>query len=436
MINKAKTKKEEIALLLLLFLLLFSCSPEKSKAIKFKIQNLTEEEYPDNPDIGFMSKEYDDHFLQNGELIETEEDVFCFSFFSESEKEAKIILPSIPIMEFLPSIPEHLKSNEYLSYLAVVNQEWNRNQVRLVPGEFTSTDERITRVDLARNCLNSYLWELIMYTEEDGKELPIAHAWFSFPSKLYKELFEKRNGVPFSKYKSSLLRYKVGESREVKSEILREITDKVPLAFTDLSDTMYPLKAARLKKYKEIITPKTFSSMRDLQVDETTLATFLPPGMYSKSDPRKTELGRLGKLVNAQLSKTVHNHCPKQSHELLLEFEDASGERKTKLVFGGLFFENFPKLSALEAHKGWKTSMGFSNHTFYETLTEHEAWYSNTNPYYGYLADQDNHWLDSHEIGIDGPIFYWDKDVPNLLHLWLLSFERHALVGHYTFVIP
>ena len=76
--------------------------------------------------------------------------------------------------------------------------------------------------------------------------------------------------------------------------------------------------------------------------------------------------------------------------------------------------------------------MGFSNHTFYEGYADHLAWHSNANPYYAYLADENGNWLDSHQVGIDGPVMYWDVDRPQVLHIWLLSFERHAFVGHYT----
>ena len=48
------------------------------------------------------------------------------------------------------------------------------------------------------------------------------------------------------------------------------------------------------------------------------------------------------------------------------------------------------------------------------------------------LLDENGKWLDSHTIGIDGPLLHLDENDPTLLHVWLLSFERHALVGHYT----
>ena len=76
--------------------------------------------------------------------------------------------------------------------------------------------------------------------------------------------------------------------------------------------------------------------------------------------------------------------------------------------------------------------MGFGNHSFYENFVQHTQCKSESNPYYAYLTDAAGNWLDSHKIGIDGPLMHFDSVNNNRLHLWLLSFERHALVGHYT----
>ena len=52
--------------------------------------------------------------------------------------------------------------------------------------------------------------------------------------------------------------------------------------------------------------------------------------------------------------------------------------------------------------------------------------------FFALLTDENNNWLDSHYIGIDGPLLHWDENEEGLLHLWILAFERHAFVGHYT----
>jgi len=48
------------------------------------------------------------------------------------------------------------------------------------------------------------------------------------------------------------------------------------------------------------------------------------------------------------------------------------------------------------------------------------------------LTDEKGEFLDSHFVGIDGPLIHKDSKNQNILHVWLLSYERHALVGHYT----
>lgn len=42
-----------------------------------------------------------------------------------------------------------------------------------------------------------------------------------------------------------------------------------------------------------------------------------------------------------------------------------------------------------------------------------------------------NRWIDHHSFGIDGPVMHRDEHDPNLLHVELLSYERHALIGHF-----
>ena len=76
--------------------------------------------------------------------------------------------------------------------------------------------------------------------------------------------------------------------------------------------------------------------------------------------------------------------------------------------------------------------MGIGNHTFYETNDVHNSVHATDNQYYAMFLDREGNWLDSHTIGIDGPIFHFEDEERRILHLWLLSFERHALVGHYV----
>ena len=73
------------------------------------------------------------------------------------------------------------------------------------------------------------------------------------------------------------------------------------------------------------------------------------------------------------------------------------------------------------------------NHGFYEEIDYAQTHSSSSSPYYGFIVDDEGKWVDSHFFGVDGPLLHLDKDNPNLLHFWLLSFERHAMVSHLTF---
>lgn len=411
----------------------FRWSDEQESAVltsyQFKIQSLTDEQYPDDPDIGFRSKHYVNDFLSGGEIT-VHNDVFTLSFYVHNQDTIQI--HPIDFSEFIPTIPDSLKDDEYLSYLACINQEWNRNQVEFGKDLFSSTVENIVRVDVARNCLNAGLWEIIVYTEENKEVLPIAHGWFSFPESLYAALFHKKNNIAYSTYEQSLEDWVTVESKKVDISQLRTVVAPLSINYRDESLSMYPLGGARKKKFKEIIYPQQFSYMKDLQNDSTMFATFSKPGYYNKKDPRKTELGRFFTLKDANLKQIKSNINGDILHEVQLTFNDRLEKRTTVLTIGGLNLNDFPVLSISEANNGWKNSMGFSNHSFYEDYQTHRSIKSRFNPYYAFLSDSNGMWLDSHHIGMDGSIFHFsDKERKNL-HIWLLSFERHALVGHYV----
>lgn len=397
----------------------------------FDITSLTNQQYPDNPDLGYMAESYDHHYFTRGniDITDLEKGIANFTFKGKQAHQ-NIVVNNIDIFEYIPSVPLQFEDDTYLAYLAVINQEWNRNQVRYHKDLFKTSNQKITRVDIARNCLNAYLWEIIIYTQEDGKELPLAHGWFDFPKELYALLFEKHNpGKSYKTFQTALENWVDPESKTVENKQLRNVTKELAIQYKDLSNEMYPVSGARKKKFKEIIYPEKFDKMSDFHTDKSLFATFTPPGFYNRKDPRTTQLGRLQKLDSIVVFKTK-TPFDKDSHEIILQFSDEN--RKTKLTFGGLDIEQFPKLNKNQANKGYKMPMGFSNHSFYESYQTHKNWKSNHHTYYGYLSDEENHWLDSHTIGIDGPVFHWDDKINNKLHIWLLSFERHALVGHYS----
>ena len=403
------------------------------EVIRVGVTEFTDQQYPDNPDIGFRATDYQFDLFQHAEILAYDLSNYSLNFYLNPMDTIQI--GPLDLSEWFPQVPSHLKSDPYLSELSLINQEWNRNQVALRSSEFTSSNEEIVRVDLARNCLNAYLWELIVYVEEGGNELPYAHAWFDFPHAEYEQTFSQLNATSFDSLRSCLVDWKDPESKLVDTSVLREVLSSEKIMVRDLSDFMYPVDGARKKKRKEVIYPTSYSSMRELQTDSALFATFSKPGFYNKQDPRTTELGRFSKVEEA-FFRSTESVDQSDLIEIELSFFHTEDSIRTKFIMGGIPLTTFPKLSPDDANSGWKSSMGFGNHTFYESLNLHQSSASKNNTYYAYLTDEEGKWLDSHKIGIDGPIVHFDIDFPHVLHIWFLSFERHALVGHYALRLP
>lgn len=401
------------------------------------LKELSDEDYPDNPDVIVRHKKYTSSVMESIEFIENG-DAFDIVVYPTNSGDDTVTMNGIALMEFMPSVPVCAKGDEYMSLISVVNQEWNRNQVKwvgdqlsaVVLDDYVVNGEKITRIDLARNCLKSYLWEIFFYAEEDGKDKVFYHGWFDFPKGLYKELFKERNGEDFTNYAKYLEEWVDLPSKKLALHKVRTVKESwdVTIMTSSHNDVMYPLKGERKKKNIEIIYPVNYTKMSDFHTDSAQFATFSNPGFYNRKDPRHTELGRFKKLVrtNRLLTKCDDEYFD----EFSFTFERENGER-TQFIFGGLKIEDMPKLRVEDANSGNQYSMGIGNHPFYEDVQSHEALSSQTNHYFGVLLDKDGKWLDSHTIGIDGPLLHLSED-GRTLHVWLLSFERHALVGHYS----
>ncbi len=81
-------------------------------------------------------------------------------------------------------MPTWVKADSDLMKVGLIDREWNRQQVsfrrdsphvRLHEGGDGFEQRSFSRVDLARNCLNAGLWELLLFTVEEGQERAYEH---------------------------------------------------------------------------------------------------------------------------------------------------------------------------------------------------------------------------------------------------------------------
>ena len=411
---------------------------------KSPIKELSDKEYPDNPDIATRHI-LDGSFSHHTVAVErTKNTAFNLLFYPANEQSDTLIFTNINLLEYMPTVPEWVKKDDYLTHIGFVNQEWNRQQVRYNRNEFEIKGTQLesaslVRVDIARNCLNAYLWEIIGYAmTEEGSMAPCYHGWFNFPKELYKELFEKRNNLPYDTYKASLEEWIDPDSRPVDLSIFRTIDSEKEISFTSLNDQYYTLCGARKSKFKNIIYPDTgaITKIEDFLNDSTTFATFSIPGFYNTKAPRHTTLSKLGKLVNVtQREVTSANDTHDKVTEFELLFESNKDQSKTTLVIGGIELSEIPRVGLNETQKGLRMPMGIANHSFYESYHYMDTHDAKQCPYYAFLLDENGNWIDSHYLGIDGPLLHFDTKNNKKLHFWILAFERHAFVGHFTWEI-
>ena len=417
----------------------FSCSDksksEVNKQLASEIKELTDVQYPDNPDIEIRSDLDGIYSHKHVELRLNEDSTLLdFLFVPGNALSDSIFVNQVRIEEFIPFFPTTI-DDDYLNQIGVINQEWNRQQVKFLAGQFevgklNGEGTKIKRVDIARNCLNAYLWEVIIYLEEGGRLKPYYHGWFDFPHELYQDLFNKRNQFNWKHYDEHLVNWIDPDSKLINYQKIRHIDEELQVNFEVLNHLYYPLIGERKKKFKNIIYPRNPSCINDFLTDSTLYGTFTPPGFYNTSDPRVTQLGRLSHVDSLQVKKVSSAFTDdKDLLEISILYSDSN--RSTRLVIGGIDQSKIPTLKRSKMDKGYQMPMGIANHSFYEDYKTMLANKSQENPFYAFFTDKSGKWLDSHKIGVDGPLMYFDAEDPEVLHLWLLSFERHSFVGHY-----
>ena len=406
---------------------------EKSIFWVDSISELSDEEYPDNPDISIRSK-LDGTFSHSKISFEENNLGYDMVIYPNNENTDTIVISDLQLIKFIPSIPTHVKKDDYLTKIGIVNQEWNRMQVNFKEGQFeikgnNLESQKITRIDVARNCINAYLWELIFYTIEEGKSKPVYHGWFNFNKELYAQLFEEKNGLKYAEFAPALEEWITPSSEKVDLTVLRNQLDGNELTFENHDNEYYPEVGERKKKKMNILFPKKVETINDFLTDSTVYATFSAPGCYNQADPRKTQLHRLANLKKVELNSIISNNSTRDSlSELVLRFETSTDT--TLFIVGGIDISKLPVLSVENSKNGYQMPMGIGNYSFYTNYADLLTSNQLESPYYGLLTDENYNWLDSHEIGIDGPLMHLDKE--GNLHFWILSFERHSFVGHYV----
>ena len=117
--------------------------------------------------------------------------------------------------------------------------------------------------------------------------------------------------------------------------------------------------------------------------------------------------------------------------ELELVFTSSKSGETCRFVVSGFDLNALPQLALAYYPHGLYMPMGIGVPPFFQSYEELQRQPPDRSHYASVLLDPADHWIDHHSFGIDGPVMRRDEHDPNLLHVELLSYERHALIAHF-----
>ncbi len=444
--KKKMTRKRIVfsTLVILLAVLIVGLSGFTSRYLaedkmQVQVKELSNRDYPENPSN--LDPNYQRYASRKLNIIRRDARHFDFILEPTDRQTAEIAIKNVDLGLWIPKAPEWTKTNRGLEVIAFVDREWNRQQVSFpmdsehieVIGGDGFEQQNLAEVALARNCLNAGLWEIILSTkDENGNKATYYQGWFDLPMGYYKDVFEKINNLSYWKHWWKLEHWQDPTGTVTDVNLLRKVINQQDVA------NQFPLnekiivagEQSRKIRTTQAINLRTWSDFYHKD-DEIHFAAFLPPGLYQNEKPRNNEYWRIGKFEKAILRNIQPVGVPEILQEIELVFKDKKTDEENKLFISGVKIKDLPQLPVEEYFKGLYLPMGIGVPPFYQSYEELKQNHPYENPYFSVLLDSQDKWIDHHAVGVDGPVMHLDPDNPGLLHLYLLSYERHTLIAHF-----
>ncbi|BAY10914.1 hypothetical protein NIES2098_40910 [Calothrix sp. NIES-2098] len=444
-INLRVTKKKILFTFLVLFLILLSLGShwffsryKFANKMAIELQELSNADYPANP--AQLSKNFQRYSSRKLTIIKRDTTHFDFVLEPTNTKTAKIVIKNVDLKLFVPKVPEWVKKDKDLELIAFIEREWNRQQVTFpansenieISGGDGFENQNLYEIALSNNCLNAGYWEIALFTKEDNNKSLYYQTWFTFPLGHYKNIFENINKISYWQYWWRLEHWQEPSDSIMRNNLLRNVIDQKEATVNFPLDERIISSGEQSRKIRTTLT-KNLTTWRDFYSNqqEIRFAAFQPPGFYNPNQPWNTQFWRIGKFEKAILRniKPVNNNVTLQELELL--FADMKTGEKNRLFISGINFKELPRLPIADYAKGLTMPLGISVPPFVQSYEELNQKHPDESPYFSFLLDSQNRWINHHQLGVDGSIMHLDKDNPNLLHLYLLSYERNTLIAHF-----
>lgn len=406
------------------------------------INEVTNNEYPEDPaDRSLYHGQYQGRSLS---LVQQDETHFDFIFEPTNPRVARIVVKNVDVSLMTPSLPDWVRGDEALERIALTDRQWNRQQVRFSVGspqlEITGGDgferEQVATVELAKNCLNAGLWEILLFAKNGDSRQLYYQGWFTFPLGHYRTLFERNTGLSYWGHWSYLEHWRDPEGAPMALDKLRRVSSETQVqAVLDPNERLIA-GGEQLRKRRITVAPNVTTWGDFYHGSEVRFARFVPPGRYAVADLWGNEyvtMDRFEKAIHRQVQPAGGGPA---LDELELVFGSSQGGETRHFLVSGFDARLLPQLPVADYSKGLYMPMGIGVPPFVQGVTDLEKNPPHKSPYFSLLLDGEGRWINHHRVAVDGPVIHRDATDPNLLHVYLLSYERSSLVGHWKVVLP
>ncbi|HBL14387.1 MAG TPA: hypothetical protein DD379_23965 [Cyanobacteria bacterium UBA11162] len=417
----------------------FASRYKASNEMLLNLKEFSNSEYPANP--APLSKNFERYSGRELKIIKKDDTHFDFVLEPKNEKTAKIVIKNIDLSLLTPKAPEWTKKDNGLEVIAFTDREWNRQQISFPADsehiEITGGDgfeqKNLFEVALANNCLNAGYWEILLFTKEDNNKSMYYQGWFTFPMGHYKSVFEKINNLSYWKHWWKLEHWQDPSGTVVNTKLLREVIDEQEIATQFPLDERIFATGEQARKVRTTLA-SNLTTWGDFYTDKNQIefATFRPPGFYDHNVPWGHQYWRIGKFDKATLRNIKPVGVQQNLQEIELAFNDTKTGEQNRLVISGINLKELSKLPVEEYNKGLYMPLGIGIPPFYQSYDDLEKNHPHESPYFAVLLDSKDQWIDHHKLALDGIAMHLDKENPNLLHLYLLSYERNTLIAHFS----
>ncbi|MEA5472302.1 hypothetical protein [Spirulina sp. 06S082] len=385
--------------------------------------------------------------VKNISLQSTTKENLHYNLDFELQKEGETIaiaLDDIDLSLMIPAAPESAKGNAELVKWFILEREFNRQRVVFqadsphlqVKGDRQLKANNLS-VHLTNNCLGAGYWEIAVFAEENGAAKKIYQGFFDFPRGSYKNFVETVNKDSYWQYAQGIESWYPGttffKGQTLDFSTLRSVKNERKVAVNDLKNETVFTVAEQKQKANLIVddTQQDWQTWSDIRHSSVQFQSFVIPGIYDPDRLWKSNYSEIANLTNAVVKDIESPLSKKTLQEIDFYFQNEAGKTR-KLVVSGVDLKSLPKLSSQNYSQGLYMPLGYGT-PFTQDYEELKQNPPVKNPIFSTLFDESDRIIDyRHDVGINGMVMHQDAVNPDLVHFYLLSYERISIVGHYT----